>query len=259
MALYDRIGVGYDTTRQADPYLLSRLIHHLRPRANCRYLDIGSGTGNYTIAMHRAGVPIRGLELSATMLERAKEKCPAIAWHNGRAEAIPFASSIFDGATCTFVHHHMADPVAAFKEVHRVLKPHARFVIFNCTAEQMRHCWLNEYFPRMMIEKATAPYERFVTVDVLESAGFRIEAEEKYDVSPDLKDLFLYCGKHRPERYLDPRIRSGISSFADAPDQEEIARGVQRIADDIESGRINDVIRKFAYDGGDYMFTVAER
>ena len=259
MALYDRIGVGYDTTRQADPYLLSRLIHHLRPRASGRYLDIGSGTGNYTIAMHRAGVPIRGLELSATMLDRAKEKAPAIAWHNGRAEAIPFASACFDGATCTFVHHHMADPVAAFKEVHRVLTPTARFVIFNCTAQQMRHCWLNEYFPRMMTEKATAPYERFVTVEVVESAGFRIVCGEKYDVAPDLKDLFLYCGKHQPERYLDPRIRSGISSFADAPDQQEVERGVQRLADDIKSGRINDVIRKYAWDGGDYMFTVAER
>jgi len=51
MALYDRIGVGYDTTRQADSYLLSRLIHHLRPRADGRYLGIGSGTGNYTIAI----------------------------------------------------------------------------------------------------------------------------------------------------------------------------------------------------------------
>ena len=76
--------------------------------------------------MHQAGVPIRGLELSATMLARAKEKAPAIAWHNGRAEAIRLGRRSFDGATCTFVHHHMADPVAAFKEVHRVLTPHAR-------------------------------------------------------------------------------------------------------------------------------------
>ena len=258
MALYDRIGVGYDTTRQADPYLLSRLIYHLRPRASGCYLDIGSGTGNYTIAMHQAGVPIRGLELSATMLERAKEKAPAIAWHNGRAEAIPFAPGSFDGATCTFVHHHMADPAVAFKEVHRVLKPQARFVILNCTAEQMRHYWLNEYFPRAMA-KATAPYERFQTIDALKSAGFRIECEEKYEIAPDLKDLFLYCGKNRPAMYLDPRIRSGISSFADAPDPEEIARGVQRLAADIESLRIKDVMRSFAYDGGDYMFTVAER
>jgi hypothetical protein len=152
----------------------------------------------------------------------------------------------------------MADPVAAFKEVRRVLTPRARFVILNGTAEQMRHYWLNEYFPRLM-EKATAPYQRFVTIDVLDSAGFRIACEEKYDVTPDLKDFFLCCGKLQPERYLDPQIRSGISFFADATDQEEVARGVQRIADDIKSGRINDVIGKYAYDGGDYMFTVAER
>jgi hypothetical protein len=110
-----------------------------------------------------------------------------------------------------------------------------------------------------MMEKATAPYERFVTIDELESAGFRIACEEKYDVTQDLRDFFLCCGKLHPERYLDPRIRSGISSFADAPVQEEVARGVQRIADDIDSGRIKDVIAKYAYDGGDYMFTVADR
>jgi ubiquinone/menaquinone biosynthesis C-methylase UbiE len=258
MALYDRIGVGYDTTRQADSYLLSRLIHHLRPRASGRYLDLGSGTGNYTIAMHQAGVPICGLEISPIMLERAREKDSRVAWHNGRAEAIPFATGVFDGATCTFVHHHMSDPVAAFREVHRVLKPGARFVIFNGTAEQSRHCWLNEYFPRMMA-KATAPFERCVAIDTLESAGFRLVCEEKYDVAPDLKDLFLYCGKHQPERYLDERIRSGISSFADAPDAEEIDRGLKRLAADIDSGRIKDVMRRFANDGGDYMFTVAER
>ncbi len=65
----------------------------------------------------------------------------------------PSRRESFDGATCTFVHHHMADPVAAFKEVHRVLTPHARFVILNGTAEQMGHYWLNEYFPRMMEKK----------------------------------------------------------------------------------------------------------
>ncbi len=256
MALYDRIGVGYDTTRRADPYLLSRLLHHLRPRIAGRYLDVGSGTGNYTIAMYRSGVAVCALELSQTMLNRAREKEPRIAWHNGRAESIPFRAASFDGATCTFVHHHLNDPVLAFKEVHRVLKDGARFVILNTTAAQFRHYWLNEYFPRAMA-KALAPYERFETVDVLSAAGFRFECEEKYDVAPDLKDQFLYCGKNRPEMYLDPRVRSGISLFSDAPDPDEIDRGVKRLAEDIRSGRIAEVIRSFAHDGGDYMFTVA--
>src|SRR5258708_9803329 len=258
MALYDRIGIGYDTTRQADPYLLSRLIHHLRPSHTGRYLDVGSGTGNYTLAMHRAGVEIYGLEFSPIMIEFAKRKGPAITWLNARCEEIPFATDSFDGATCTFVHHHMSDPLAAFKEVHRVLKQGARFVILNGTAEQMRRYWLIEYFPDAM-EKPIAPYARFETIQVLDQAGFKIECEEKYDVAPDLKDLFLYCGKNRPERYLDPRIRSGISTFADAPDAGEIDRGLARLADDIESGRINRVIRSFAHNGGDYMFTVASK
>jgi SAM-dependent methyltransferase len=258
MPLYDRIGIGYDTTRQADPYILSRLIHHLRPTHEGRYLDVGSGTGNYTLAMHRAGVEIYGLEFSPIMLEPAKRKAPAIAWLNARAEEIPFAPDSFDGATCTFVHHHMSDPLVAFKEVHRVLKPRARLVVLNCTADQMRGYWLFEYFPKAM-EKALAPYERFEPVDLLDRAGFKIECEEKYDVRPDLKDFFLYCGKNRPERYLDPRIRSGISTFADAPDPAEIDRGLARLADDIESGRINRVIRSFAHYGGDYMFTVASK
>ena len=258
MALYDRIGVGYDDTRQADPYLRSRLIHHLRPSHNGRYLDIGSGTGNYTLAMHQADIEIYGLEVSPIMLEAAKRKTPAIAWVNARAEAIPFAPATFDGATCTFVHHHFSDPVAAFKEIHRVLKDDARLVILNATAEQTKRYWLVEYFPRA-IEKAVAPYARFETIEMLTGTGFQIVSEEKYDVAPDLKDLFLYCGKNRPERYLDPRIRSGISTFADAPDADEIDRGLARLADDIESGRINRVIRSFAHDGGDYMFTVARK
>jgi ubiquinone/menaquinone biosynthesis C-methylase UbiE len=258
MALYDRIGIGYDTTRQADPYLLSRLIYHLRPHRHGRYLDLGSGTGNYTIAMHRTGVPIRGLELSPVMLSRAREKGPTVAWLNGRAEAIPFRGASLDGATCTFVHHHLTDPVAAFAEVRRVLKSGARLVILNATREQLRHYWVCEYFPRAM-EKSFAPYARFETVNVLREAGFRIECEEKYDVAPDLKDWFLYCGKHRPELYLDPNVRRGISAFADAPDVDEIECGVERLAADIESGRIDEVVKSFAHDGGDYMFTVAAK
>src|SRR5712675_1100307 len=108
MALYDRIGVGYDSTRRADPYLLSRLMHHLRPRRDGRYLDVGSGTGNYTIAMNQAGVRIVGIELSQTMLNRALEKSDAVAWHLASAFAIPFRDASFDGATCIFVHHHLS-------------------------------------------------------------------------------------------------------------------------------------------------------
>jgi ubiquinone/menaquinone biosynthesis C-methylase UbiE len=258
MALYDRIGIGFDTTRSADPYLTSRLIHHLHPRPGERYLDVGCGTANYTGALSDAGVAMVGLEVSSAMLARAREKRPHLALVCASADAIAFRGAVFSGAICTFVHHHLPDPVAAFTEVRRVLVDGARLVVLNATAEQTRHYWLCEYFPRAL-QNATRPYERFVATDVLVGAGFQIEATELYEVREDLRDWFLYCGKHHPERYLDPRVRAGISFFANAPDAQEIERGVERIAADMKSGRIADVMRAYAWDGGDYMFTVARR
>jgi SAM-dependent methyltransferase len=259
MALYDRIGIGYDGTRRADPYLLSRILHHLAPRQGARYLDVGSGTGNYTIAMRQAGVPICGVEVSSTMLERASAKSREVTWFNGNILALPFRDRAFAGATMTFVHHHLGDnATAGLREIVRVLAPGARFVLLNATAEQMHHYWLYEYFPKMC-DEASASYEQLDTVDGLTAAGLGLVAEEKYDVAEDLQDWFMYCGKHHPERYLDSGVRSGISGFANASDKSEIERGLERLAADIRSGRIAEVMRKYAWDGGDYMFTIAEK
>jgi ubiquinone/menaquinone biosynthesis C-methylase UbiE len=256
MALYDRIGIGYDTTRNADPYLLSRMLHHLQVKPGALYLDVGSGTGNYTTAMHRAGLAMYAIELSATMLAAARQKSRDVRWHNADLHAMPFHDGVFAGATMTFVHHHVKDPAAGFREVRRVLVPGSRFVLFNGTVEQSQHCWLAEYFPHAM-EQAMGPFKSFETAKALGAAEFKIVATEKYDVADDLQDWFLYCGKNRPELYLNPRVRAGISLFAAAHDQDEITRGVERIEEDIRSGRIEDVMRRYAWDGGDYMFTVA--
>ena len=160
MALYDKIGIGYDTTRRADPFILSRLLHHLAPVKGRLYLDVGCGTGNYTAAISAAGVRMAGVDPSREMLARAREKSPALTLHNACAEALPFKGASFAGATCIFVHHHMDDPVAAFCEVHRVLGPGSRLVLFNSTVEQMRHYWLGEYFPNSLAQ-AAAPIERY--------------------------------------------------------------------------------------------------
>jgi ubiquinone/menaquinone biosynthesis C-methylase UbiE len=256
VALYDRIGRGYDTTRQADPYLLSRLLHHLEPRIGGRYVDVGCGTGNYTIAMNQAGVPICGIDVSATMLKRARDKSRAVTWLNGDVLAQPFRDASFAGATMTFVHHHVSEPAAAFRETRRVLAPAAKLVLLNGTAEQTRHFWLVEYFPLAM-EQAASSCSQAQTEAALAAAGFSIRTIEPYEVADDLKDWFLCSGKHKPELYLDPQVRAGISAFACAKDQGEIGRGLERLGEDIRSGRIAKVIRQYAWEGGDYTFTVA--
>src|SRR5208282_3002254 len=169
------------------------------------YLDIGCGTGNYTIAMNDSGVQIVGVDFSSAMLAQAREKRPSLRLHQARAESMPFKRGTFAGATCTFVHHHMDDPIAAFAEVRRVLRPGSRLVLLNSTHEQMRHYWMWEYFPKAFAQ-AAAPFERFETRGALAAAGFEVQTFEPYEVTDDLRDWFLLCGKNRPELYLDPQV-----------------------------------------------------
>jgi predicted TPR repeat methyltransferase len=68
---YDKIGIGYNSTRQADPYLTERLLYHLQPKNNKLYLDIGCGTGNYTCALDDKGISFIGVEPSGEMLREA--------------------------------------------------------------------------------------------------------------------------------------------------------------------------------------------
>ena len=93
--------------------------------------------------------------------------------------------------------------------------------------------------------------------NALSGAGFCEVDTEPYNVSEDLRDQFLYCGKHRPEMYLDPRVRAGISSFASLIDDRELNEGLGTLAEDIESGRISDIIADALHTGGDYVFVVA--
>jgi len=61
---YDRIGDNYNLTRKADTFISDRLFYHLNPDKNKQYLDLGCGTGNYTIELFKKGVRIIGIDPS---------------------------------------------------------------------------------------------------------------------------------------------------------------------------------------------------
>ena len=259
MALYDRIGITYDTTRRADPHLVTRLIHNLAPCADRAYLDLGCGTGNYTVEVGKHAGRIVAIDQSQTMIAAAQRKPGAnITWTIANAESLPIATGSLDGAICFVAHHHFSSPDRAFAEVHRVLAPGGRFVVFNATGDQMRGCWLVEYFPEMM-NAAIEFNDRLATEERLERAGFAITSREPYSVHPEIRDGFLYFGKYEPARYLNPRVRAGISMFAARGESPDIMRGCARLAEDIESGRFTEVAQSYANDRGDYTFWVARR
>jgi ubiquinone/menaquinone biosynthesis C-methylase UbiE len=242
MPLYDAIGRTYDTMRRADPDLTRCLIRHLNLAPAARYLDIGCGTGNYTVALQQVGARMHGLELTSTMLAKARLKSDRVRWIQGNAESLPFPDRCFHGAMGTFTIHHMKHPERAIEEVFRVID-RGRFVIFTADYPQSSGYWLNEYFPvGMAAMHQQMPSASDVTRH-LERVGF--------------SDIQL---EPWPEIYLDPAVRAGISTFAQGLiTPGETATGCARLEADIKSGRFEEVTAKYRHERGDCLFIVATK
>ena len=258
-AIYNTIGKNYDVTRKADPAIAQILLKLLNPMPLGKYLDLACGSGNYTIALHNQNINIDGVDISDEMLIKAKSKSKLISWYRGDAECLPFNDKTYNGVICTLATHHMNNLNKALQEIYRVLSNEGKFVIFTATPEQMNNYWLREYFPNMIAD-GLKKMKSFKELDrILKICGFSNIEQFPFFVTNDLQDLFLQSGKYRPEIYLDKNVRNGISSFHVSANDIEIECGIEKLRNDIISGRINKVIKQYETMCGDYVFISGQR
>ncbi|MFE0461818.1 class I SAM-dependent methyltransferase [Kitasatospora sp. NPDC058965] len=116
-----------------------------------RVLDIGCGAGQTTRlaarAAHRGSA--LGLDLSGPMLAAARQAAAAEGLANvdfvqGDAQVHPLPDGGFDAAISRFGIMFFADPVAAFGNVGRALRPGGRLA-FVCMAEPASSEWVRLY------------------------------------------------------------------------------------------------------------------
>ncbi len=256
---YDKIGIDYNITRKADPFLTEQLLKHLQPKKEGIYLDIGCGTGNYTSALKKKGFQWIGIDPSIEMLEKAKRKNENIDWRIGSAENLDLPSNSVDGITASLTMHHWSDLNKSFSELQRVIKPNGRIVIFTSTPKQMKGYWLNHYFPNMLSDSITQMPTLERVEAAMKDAGIELIGTEKYCIKPDLQDQFLYCGKQTPKVYFDDQIRHGISSFSSLANQVEVTEGLLKLKTDIDNGKINDIMKSYEHDFGDYLYIIGKK
>ncbi|WP_217129625.1 class I SAM-dependent methyltransferase [Streptomyces sp. AC558_RSS880] len=112
------------------------LLAAARIRETDSVLDIGCGNGRLTrLAARTAGRAV-GIDLSAPMLERARASAAAehlanVTHIQADAQVHPFEDAAFDVALSRFGIMFFADPVAAFANIGRALRPGGRLA-FVC-------------------------------------------------------------------------------------------------------------------------------
>ncbi|WP_432055910.1 class I SAM-dependent methyltransferase [Streptomyces sp. bgisy022] len=118
------------------------LLEAARLRTTDRVLDIGCGNGRLTRLAARTAARAVGVDLSEPMLERARasaaEERPDNVTHLlADAQVYPFEEASFDVALSRFGVMFFADPVAAFANIGRALRPGGR-IVFVCPQSVLR-------------------------------------------------------------------------------------------------------------------------
>jgi SAM-dependent methyltransferase len=158
-------------------------------RSHDHVLDIGCGAGQTTRDAARLAVAgtVLGVDVSASMIERARRLTEATGLHNvtfeqADAQLHRFAAERFDVAISRFGTMFFADPVAAFTNIGRAIRPRGRLVMM-VWQDQHRNEWSvsiqqaiaggdNEPAPSPRTPDAFALADPSTTARILESAGF---------------------------------------------------------------------------------------
>ena len=144
--MYNKFGKEYQRTRDIkDPsraynefYELPSMVKAVGNIKNKKLLDIGCGAGVHVKKYMKKGAKCQGMDISKTMIELAKEKCPTAEFKVGTMTKLPYKNNQFEIATSSLAINYVKDLKKAFKEVNRILKKNGLFYFSD--ESQISYC-----------------------------------------------------------------------------------------------------------------------
>lgn len=168
-------------------------------------LDVGCGVGGSTRRLsHETGCRVTGIDLSDQYIDAAERLTQLLSmqervkFHAASALALPFNDNAFDGAWSIQMNMNVEDKLSWLKELHRVLKPGGRAVLYEVCGSKNSPV----HFPVPWAQDSSmsflVPPESFR--DVMSCAGFDI------DVWNDKTDLAQKAFAHMTEPAGEPDL-----------------------------------------------------
>jgi ubiquinone/menaquinone biosynthesis C-methylase UbiE len=157
--------------------LVERFLRFACFKPGDRVLDLGCGSGVFAAEVARRGMAVVGVDLSTRLLERGRRQAPAVGFAAGDAERLPFPDETFAGVLLSGLVHHLPDPSAMAREVHRVLRPGGRFMAFDPNrrnpAMWAYRDWSSPFYSSIGVTENERPVLASQVRDVFASVGFR--------------------------------------------------------------------------------------
>ena len=231
MVDYDDLAREYAQHRKIQPEVLKNLIQNSELNRSSKVLDVGCGTGNYTVALEKTvGCSCWGIEPSEQMLTKARQRTETAQLQQGQAEKLNYSAAFFDLVFSVDVIHHVADRLAYFREAYRILKVSGKVCTVTDSEEIIyRRQPLSTYFPET-IEIELQKYPRISDLRaIMVETGFGNLQEFVAEFAYSLTDIQSYSDKAFSSLHL-------ISEKA-------FERGIQRMGQDLLAGPIPCVSR----------------
>jgi len=122
--------------------------------------DLGCGTGNVAELLAPVVRKVIAVDQSEPMLEAARKRLgdvDNVEFLQGELERLPIATGTVDAAACVLVLHHLESPLAALREMGRVLRPGGVAMIVDMVEHDravyrhnMGHRWLGFGVPALV-------------------------------------------------------------------------------------------------------------